>query len=59
MVKNSPTNAGDAGTTGSILGQKDPLDNCHKNMDVSLTHYLLGNRAACEQCPGGAHRQWL
>ena len=35
------------------------FSNCHKNMDVSLTHYLLGNRAACEQCPGGAHRQWL
>ena len=26
VVKNSPTNAGNAGTTGSILGQKDPLD---------------------------------
>ena len=51
MVKNPPTNAGDTGDAGSILGQEDPLEKGMATCSGILPGKFHGQRSLAGYSP--------
>ena len=51
MLKNPSVNAGDAGDQGSILGQKDPLEEKGQHTSVFLPGKSHGQRSLVSYSP--------
>ena len=56
MVKNLPASAGDAGDTGSILGQVDPLEEEMATHAGILAWEIPWTEEPCELQPMGSQR---